>query len=382
MPVTSFATGLSTNFATLEPGSSVTGTPYCPCGATGAFVRPSDLQTSQTNLENVIEQVGKVLNTGQMQQMTAEEKLLNQQLQEESKENALLLKAQSQNHALQEISPISVSMGNTTVYTNQPGSLCNETGMATDLINGMTDNQQLATNMSGSLLAGNLSNDSAMSALRTLAHAPQSTLTASSLFPTAKNSSSYPTPQEAEQTIAHITEPVPPVQLSSAQKKTQAGKIWAAQQNAIQAKMSMAQNALATIAAWHQPTIDASYFIQKWDAMQKAAGNTNAGTPPGVNNSNKISPDGALNLMINDRYANPTWYKQMSVQNESGAIKDMTEMEAVSLRTHWEALRMSEYLAGLSADEYAQKVVGPTNNTLVQLNGNAMSQQNGAFNGQ
>lgn len=57
-------------------------------------------------------------------------------------------------------------------------------------------------------------------------------------------------------------------------------------------------------------------------------------------------------------------------------------MEAVSLRAHWEALRMSEYLAGLSADQYAHEVVTPTNQALTSLNANAMAQQNGAFNGQ
>jgi hypothetical protein len=235
---------------------------------------------------------------------------------------------------------------------------------------------------------------SAMASLKSLANAPTSTLSASSIFPTAMASSEYPTPAEATQTIAHLTEPMPPVQLTAAQKKTTAGKMWMASEHAIQAKMSMAQNALSTIAAWHQPTINAAYFVSKWQSMQKAAQTAKGGStsgasqsatpanPPGVNSAGKISPDGALNLMVQARYANPSWYSRLAVQSQPGALKDLTEMEAISLRTHWEALRMSEYLAGLSAAQYAHEVVSPTNKALTGLNANAMAQQNGAFNGQ
>ncbi len=150
--------------------------------------------------------------------------------------------------------------------------------------------------------------------------------------------------------------------------------------------MSMAQDALATIAAWHQPTIKASYFVKKWKSMQSSSsssgGNTASTNPPGVNGQGKISPDGALNLMIEKTYANPHWYSQLAMQKEVGAIKDLAAMEAVSLRVHWEQLRMSEYLAGLSAEQYAHSVVTPTNRLLTGLNGNAMAQKNGAFHGQ
>ncbi|MHB1658989.1 MAG: hypothetical protein ACYCRF_06710 [Acidithiobacillus sp.] len=394
-PALAMAAGLPTNFATLPPGSSVMGTAYCACSAVnGNFVQSSDLLASQQNLEQAIQAVGKALNTGQMQQMTAQEQELNQMLQEQVQFQKDMKLAANVNYVNQQISPSAVTqIYGKTVEVNQPGMLCNETGMAQSLGAGMAANRQMAGSF-GSVLGGYDKSDlSAMSSLKNLANASTGALSASSIFPTAVASSAYPTSAEAVQTIAHLTEPVPPVQLTASQKKTAAGVLWRASEHALQAKMSMAQNALSTIAVWHQPTINASYFVSKWQSMQKAAQAATGGAsgtsqsaipanPPGVNSAGKISPDGALNLMVQARYANPSWYSRLAVQSQRGALKDLTEMEAVSLRAHWEALRMSEYLAGLSADQYAHEVVTPTNQALTSLNANAMAQQNGAFNGQ
>ncbi|MBU2741463.1 hypothetical protein [Acidithiobacillus albertensis] len=401
LPTIAWAAGsssdISTNFATLPPGSWVVGTAYCACSAAnGNFVQPSDLMASQQNLEQAILAMGKALNTGQMQQMSALEQEENQKLQEQTQFHEQLLAKENLQYLNSRMASTGPTAGNAssgsqttilngkTVAVNEPGSLCNEESMAQDIGQGMAVNRQMAGSF-GQVLAGyDVSNLSAMATLKNLANAPTNTLSASSIFPTAMASSSYPSPSEAAQTVAHLTEPVPPVQLTAAQKKTKAGQLWQASEHAIQAKMSMAQNALATIAAWHQPTISASYFVSKWQSMQKAsnASNSSSSLPPGVDSNNKISPDGALNLMVQARYANPNWYSLMAVQTMPGAIKDLTEMEAISLRVHWESLRMSEYLAGLSADEYAHEVVTPTNNALTHLNANAMAQENGALNGQ
>lgn len=398
--------GIPTNFATLPQGSTVQGSGGCSCYAVnGNFVRPSDLITSQQSLEQAILAMGKALNTGQVQQMSALEQEENQKLQEQTQFNERLLaqkNLQYLNARMPSTGPTAANasagsqttiLNGKTVAVNEPGSLCNEEGMAQDIGQGMAVNRQMAGSF-GQVLSGyDASNLSAMATLKNLANAPTNTLSASSVFPTATASGSYPTPSQAAQTIAHLTEPVPPVQLTAAQKKTSAGQLWHASEHATQAKMSMAQNALATIAAWHQPTISATYFVGKWQSMQKAAQSASGGSttptastvsslPPGVNSANKISPDGALNLMVQARYANPNWYSLMAVQTMPGAIKDLSEMEAISLRVHWESLRMSEYLAGLSADEYAHEVVTPTNNALTHLNANAMAQTNGAMNGQ
>lgn len=387
-PALALAVGIPTNFATLPPGSQVTGTAYCACSAVnGNFVQSIDLSASQQNLEQAILAVGKVLNTGQMQQMTALEQELNQVLQEQAQFQKDMKLATNVNWNNKQLSASDVTqLYGKTVEVNQPGILCNETSMAQNLGQGLAANRQMAGGFGSVLAEYNQSDQSAMSSVKNLANTSTGALSASSIFPTAMASSVYPTSADAVQTIAHLTEPVPPEQLTAAQKKTAAGVLWRASENAIQAKMSMAQNALSTIAVWHQPTIDASYFVSKWQSMQSAAQSatgsavSSASTnPPGVS-AGKISPDGALNLMVQARYANPSWYSRLAVQSQSGAIKDLTEMEAVSLRTHWEALRMSEYLAGLSADQYAHEVVTPTNKALNHLNANVMAQKNGAFN--
>lgn len=272
-PALAMAAGIPTNFATLPPGSSVMGTAYCACSAVnGNFVQSSDLLASQQNLEQAIQAVGKALNTGQMQQMTAQEQELNQMLQEQVQFQKDMKLAANVNYVNQQISPSAVTqIYGKTVEVNQPGMLCNETGMAQSLGAGMAANRQMAGSF-GSVLGGYDKSDlSAMSSLKNLANASTGALSASSIFPTAVASSAYPTSAEAVQTIAHLTEPVPPVQLTASQKKTAAGVLWRASEHALQAKMSMAQNALSTIAVWHQPTINASYFVSKWQSMQKAA---------------------------------------------------------------------------------------------------------------
>jgi len=382
-----FAAGIPTNFAALPNGSWVVGSGLCPCyAANGNFVRAADLLTSQENLEEAILAVGKVLNTGQMQQMTATERELNQVLQEETAFQKQLHAANSYVHAyMQTTDTLVAKEGKRKVLINQPGQSCNEESMARSLGQGMVVNRHLAVDFGKVLVGYDRGDVSAMASLKNLANAPTSTLSASSIFPSAITSSVYPTPEEAAKTIAHLTEPIPPVKLTKIQKKNGAGIFWEAHEKALHAKMSMAQDALSTIAAWHQPTIKATYFVKKWKSMQGKKKNQQSGSvnplPPGVNDKNRISPDGALNLMIEKAYANPHWYSQLAIQNETGAIKDLAAMEAVSLRVHWEELRMSEYLAALSADQYAQAVVTPTNRSLTLLNGNAMAQKNGAFNG-
>lgn len=385
------SSGIPTNFATLPAGSWVVGSPGCPCDAVnGNFVQSSDLLTSQQNLEQAILAVGKALNTGQMQQMSALEQEQNQVLQEQAQFQKNLLDMENVQYVKSRTpSGETATLNNQTIQVDEPGSLCNEDNMAANIDQGMVVNRKLAENFGQVLSNYNKSNLSAMATLKNLADAPTNTLSAASIFPTAMASSTYPTPSEAAQTIAHLTEPIPPVQLTAAQKKTTAGAFWHASEHAIQAKMSMSQDALATIAAWHQPTIAAGYFVNQWQAMRKEAQALSPQTaaaipanPPGINANHMISPDGALNLMIQQRYANPSWYMLLAAQSMPGAIKDLTEMEAISLRTHWESLRMSEYLAGLSADEYAHEVVTPTNNALTHLNANAMAEKNGAMNDQ
>jgi hypothetical protein len=383
------AIGIPTIFSMLPPGSSVAG--YCHA-VNGNFVQSGDLLASQQNLEQAILAVGKVLSTGQMQQMTALQQELNQVLQEQTNLQNQLAAAGNANRVKNQTgTALTATINGKTVYINQPGSICNQPNTMQDIAQGMVANRQMATDF-GSVLTGyDTGNLSAMSSLTNLSGAQGNTLTASSIFPTALSSSVYPTPSEAAQAIAHLTEPLPPVQLTKTQKSTPAGTNWRASEHAVNAKMSMAQNALSTIAAWHQPTITAQPFVQQWQSMQSAAqsstgtGATSPGAaqnPPGVNSSGKISPDGALNLLVEARYANANWYTHLSVESEPGVLKEITEMEAVNLREHWESLRMSEYLAGLSGLQYAHQVVTPTNGTLTSLNANAMAQNNGAMHGQ
>lgn len=376
----------SNSFSSLPAGSSVVGTAYCACSAiNGPFATTIDLGMLESNLASAILADGKLWGQAQTQQMEASLKERNQYLQEETNllnQNAAAHQAERIQSQIAPVNvPITLPNGTKTdISTNQASASCGAQAQRSAALGaGLADNAVLATNLSTAIAQYNVSNKSNQETLASLASAPPQTLSASSLFPTAATASAYPTPEQAAQTIAHMTNPTPPAQLATYQAQTSSGVQWKAMQNAVNTKMSMAQNAMAQIAAWHQPTISASTFVAQWNAMYTAASqNGSASAPPpapGVNASGNISPDGALDLAIDARYANPKWYAQVALQQPAGLLKDINEMGAIGLRVHYESMVTSEYLAGVSAEEYAHMAVTPAVQQINQLAGAAMRQE-------
>ncbi len=388
---TAFALGANSFSSTLPPGSTVMGTAYCACSDTGdLFATTTDLTELENNLSSAILADGKVWTNAQNQQMAANLKERNQYLQEQAQFQKELDAAKSEEHIQTQIGnwTTTETLPNGTSVTipiNQTTASCSsQTNRKDALGQGLIANAALASNLGQALAGYNVSNTSNMATLNNLAKAPPSTLTAASIFPTASTggTSNYPTPEEAATAIAHMTNPLPPAQLTAYQKKTASGTQWLAAQNASNAKMSMAQNALTQIAAWHQPTIEAQTFVAQWDAMMKdsqssssSSSNNTVPPAPGVNAQGKISPDGALDLAIDARYSNPKWYAQVALQVPSGLYKDLNEMGAIGLRVHYEEMITSEYMAGVSAEEYAHMAVSPVEKQMNNLAGNAMEQQ-------
>jgi hypothetical protein len=352
----------------------------------GTFATTIDLSLLEHNLASAILADGQMWSRAQNQQLLANLQERNQYL----KEKALLLgvnsAAQEAQNVQAQIAPLntSITMPNGArdqLAINQATASCGTQVQRKDALGqGLIANAALAGNLGAALANYDVSNTSNQKTLQGLASAPPQSLSASSIFPTAASTSvAYPTAQAAAAAIAHMTNPTPPAQLTSIQAKTPAGKRWMAAQNIINAKMSMAQNALAQIAAWHQPTISASTFVQQWDNMvQNSQQQGSAAAPPaapGVNAQGQISPDGALNLAIDARYANPKWYAQLAVQNTSGILKDINEMGSIGLRVHYEDMVTSTYMAGVSAEEYAHMSVSPAIRQMNQAAGSAMEQR-------
>lgn len=384
--------------STLPPGSYVLGN--CGGGSctdeNAPFATTEDLSTVQNNVIQALLADGKAWNTGQMQQMSAEVQQLNQSLQEHAqalKELAsasAVIKAQEQSGTNLTATTTLPNGQQVTISANNPSASCaDQLQRRQEWASGVTANQQLAGGLSNALAKYNVSNENGPQTISNLAKEGAQDFDASSIFGSSagtsgsgSSASSYPTPQEAAQTIANLTNPLPPVQLTSNQKGTSAGRQWSAEQNAINSKMSMTQDALAQIAAWHQPTIDGKPFTKEWqqmlqDAQTQAAnqGGTSGLPPPPGSDGNKISPDGALDLAIQARYASPKWYTQLQAQTPSGVLKDLFQMGGISLRVHYQEMVMAEYLAALSAAEYAQQDVRPMVEEVQDKAGAAMQQE-------
>ncbi|WP_369572730.1 hypothetical protein [Acidithiobacillus sp. IBUN Pt1247-S3] len=342
----------------------------------------------QNSVVQALLQDGKAWNTGQMQQMTAQVQEESQALREQvqSMQQLTLTKEAVQ---AQEQSGVNLTTTTTlpngqqvSISANNPSASCADQMQRRQAwAGGIAANQQMAGGLSSALASYNVSNTDGPKTIRNLAQEGGADFSASSIFASGGDGAPMPTSQQSAQAIANLTNPLPPVQLTSGQKGTAGGRQWSAEQNAVNSRLSMAQNALAQIAAWHQPTIDGQAFVQQWQEMlQEAQTNTaNSGgsglPPPPGSDGNHISPDGALDLAIQARYASPKWYVQLQAQTPSGVLKDLFQMGGIGLRVHYQEMVMAEYLAGLSAVQYANRDVDPLVRQVQASASGAMQQQ-------
>ncbi len=389
---------VSNNFASVSSGSSVQAhgcciegpngcEEVCYCSAVnGPFLTSTDLNFVLQNLTSELLADGQALNTGQMQQLQAQQALDNQALQENVNNQNALAVAEAAVHYQNSVSP--------DIPASAPLlSGCANTAMFQGLSQGISNGQQIAAEFAGFSAQVNAGVPSGMEAQAALAKADPMTLTANTILPSAQTlSAEYPTTQEMAEAITHITNPLPPVRITQGQSWTPAGSRWQALHHAQEAKLSAAQGTLSQIAAWHTPTAPAGAFITLYANTQAAVGNTVSGAqknvpanPPGValeNGQAMISPDGALNLMMLARYANPQWYLALAQENPAGIAKENSEMGALSLRAGWESLRSLEHITQILAVRYANKAVSPATAQLNGLAGNAMAEEDGGLNGQ
>lgn len=354
----SSASGLSSvlgGSTPIGPGGYVAGT----CNSMGGDIANiQNLQTYQNNLAATIEEVGKVLNTGQMQQMTANEQEWNQVLQEQAMNAKILAATQAKNQYLQQTTGI-----------NLMGNNCNWSSGATDTLNGIASAQQVTAQAASDATAAEQPTVNPLDTIKTLAQATAPDISSGTILPLGGAATAV----TASAISAYIKNSVVPFNAPSVPKteKSPAATNFNAVGNVMNTQASLATVTLAAIARHNVPTINDALANHLWTESG------NSGKPPGEMNG-KISQDGLLQSITDGRYANPVFYQDIQMHGGTWQIKQYDIMMAAQLRMEEEEETMLEHAVALQAAMLASEESGRVNH-LNTLRGNAAAQSNGAL---
>lgn len=325
----------------------------------GQIATVNNLRTYQDNLSKTINLVGKVLNTGQIQQMKAKERLLNQQLQEEALDQKKLATAEAKNKYLQQ-----------TGGANALASACSLASAAKNTLSGMADAQKVTSKAISEALKAEKPISNPLDNIDTIAKATAPELSSATILALGDRASA-PT---ASVISAYIKNSVVPINAMSIPKKSKspAATNYKAIANVVKTQASLATVTLGAIARHNVPTINDTLANTLW--QQTGA----SGNPPGEVNG-KISQDGLLQTITDSRYANKTFYGKIQHRGDTWEIKQMDIMMAAQLRMEEEQETMLEHAVALQAAMLASEESGRVN-ALNTLRGNAMAQQNSSMN--
>ncbi|MHB1631623.1 MAG: flagellar export protein FliJ [Acidithiobacillus sp.] len=339
------------------PGGYVAGT----CNSVGGDIANlQNLQDYQSNLIATINQVGKALNTGQMQQLAATEQELNQKLQEASKTSEIMAAAKAKQDYLRQVTGI-----------NSLSNGCNWASGASDTLTGVASAQQMTASAASAATQAEQPTVNPLDAAASLANATAPDLSAGTLLPLGGAATAV----TASAISAYIKNTVVPFNAPSipASVKNPAATNFRAVANIMKTQASLATVTLSAIARHNVPTISDTLANQLW------AESSNGGTPPGEVNG-KISQDGLLQTITNGRYANPAFYTNVQTHGDAWQVKQVDIMMAAQLRMEEEEETMLEHAVALQAAMLASEESGRVAGLNAER-GNAVAQSNGAMAG-
>jgi hypothetical protein len=339
----------------MGPGGYVSGS----CNSVGGDIANiQNLQNYQSNLIQTIDQIGKVLNTGQMQQLLSNEQLMNQKLQEQALSDKVLMARKAEQDYLQQTTGVNALENN-----------CNWSSGAGNTLSGIASAQQVAAAAASAAMQNEKPVVNPLDAVNALAHATAADISAGTLLPLG----SAATATTASVISAYIKNSVVPFNAPSVPKKVKnpAATNFRAASNIMKTQASLATVTLAAVARHNVPTIPDSLANHLWQESG------NSGNPPGEVNG-KISQDGLLQTITNGRYANPAFYQDIHTHGDTWQIKQVDIMLAAKLRMEEEETTMLEHAVALQAAMLASEESGRVSH-LNTLRGNAMAQSNGAM---
>jgi hypothetical protein len=159
---------------------------------------------------------------------------------------------------------------------------------------------------------------------------------------------------KAHEAVKTLSNPQPLPLVTDAQKNTPAGQTYHAARKVHEARLAAATEAMNQHVAYHAPTLPedvTAWAVEQW----KSAGGS--GEPPGVVEG-KLSEAGLFKLLTQLRTGNPNWFGNIATLNNTGLLREIVIMQAISLDL---ARRQNEHLDRanfLNALEYTTKMGG------------------------
>lgn len=261
----------SPNLIPLGPGGYVEGV----CSG-GSLVSVQQLENFQTNVVETVKQVGKAVNTGQMQQMSNTLHTLNQDLQELVQSKKELAKTKA-----------------VLAYQNQIGGLnassssCQKSSGFGDTLQGAVAAQASAAQITAAALSAEQPVANPVDTVKALSKATAPTLSASSLIPVGDTAA---TASAVSSYIQHVVTPLLPQAITAQAKSTPSGTQYQALHHLLNARASLATVTLGAIAKENLPDTPDALAQLYW----KKAGLS--GPIPGEANG-KVSQNGLLDAM-------------------------------------------------------------------------------------
>ena len=242
----------------------------------------------------------------------------------------------------------------------QPQNLCDAPGLGAGLQVGSQTNADLAQKIALASNAHNTRFTRPIDASSAILKSPAAVFGPAPLFPTGGSLSSTQV-GTASQWIDATTAPNPLPALPASVTGASAARYQAAVR-VDTARLSVPQNTLAIIEALHAATMNVgTWTSDTWAAMT----DSNKGTPPGVVNG-RISDNALTRLMVNSRYANPSWYVSLATKNTQGLLREVAMMDAARMHMQYTQLRLTERMATMlaqiasqDANRAARKAAGP-----------------------
>jgi hypothetical protein len=175
---------------------------------------------------------------------------------------------------------------------------------------------------------------------------PFEKISSESLFPSNKTLKKEGV-KDAQNLSQLITNPNPNPELSDADKKTAAGRLYENQRKIKESLLVIPQLVFNKNIAAHSPSVPLG---DQAIEMHKSMGGSGDPDEIGIVDG-KVSPYAALDLMVNSRFSNPNWYAELGEKNEVAMMRELLAMEAVNLELQRRQLELTQLMALMFAQE-------------------------------
>ena len=209
----------------------------------------NNLVSLASSAPQTILNVGKVLNTGQMQQMTANEQELNQVLQEQSMVAKELAAAQAQQSYLSQTDPIA----------QLPGGICAQAQTGTDFLHSTESSTEQGAD--GGAALGNEGGPGVVDGKANLPTQQEKIQALSALSGNQTDTHALFEGKDSGNALAvesTLLNPIPSQPITLAQSTTPAGTRWQAAHNSAEAGLSLAASSMGLVAGMHAISVPGS----------------------------------------------------------------------------------------------------------------------------